>query len=461
MKKMKKVRMRSSVIAPFLGVAVALAGLVTSNVSANAASRTVVVWSPYKGANLKLWNAAIGRIEAANPGLKITSVGSIDMAKSLAAINAGHGPDISVSNGSGNLGWFCGSGAWQNLSNLITDKSVGIDLKATFTAASLASTVSNNNRCALPLNTEVFGLFYNKDLLAKAGFKQPPKTTDDLLAMSKKLTTFDAKGDIKTAGFVPWAGYYGFGMESVWLGQSFGAQWYSAGKSAFGSDQAWVQAFNWQHNFIAQVFGGGDFAKGSRLLTKFVAARGDEWGTGHDFMTGRVAMKWDANWMAPQFCTGDAAILAEKCTQKVNFGIAPFPVAPNLASTLYGSGTADEPQMGISKGSKNMKDAWIVLKALATDTALAAEWDKTNGAPSALLASSARPKNQPSWYEPIYQIGSNPKSGYHTMVNTGEHQDEGLLQDLMSSWQANHTPDISKALASIGTQVNQIIANNK
>ena len=106
--------MKKRLFASFAVVAMVAGSLVAASSASQAASRTVVVWSPYQGGNLDLWNAAIKRIETANPGLSVTSVGNIDMAKSLAAINAGNGPDISVSNGNGNLGWFCGTGAWQN-----------------------------------------------------------------------------------------------------------------------------------------------------------------------------------------------------------------------------------------------------------------------------------------------------------------------------------------------------------
>ena len=452
--------MKKRLLASFAIFALAAGSMVAASTTATAAgTRTVTVWSPYKGGNLDLWNAAIKRIEAANPGLKVTSVGSIDMAKSLAAINAGNGPDISVSNGAGNLGWFCGTGAWQNLNTLIAGSN-GLNMKSTFSAAAVNSTISNNVRCALPLNSEVFAFFWNKDLLAKAGYKSAPKTTTELLEASKALTTFNADGSIKTAGFVPWAGYYGFDMDSMWLGQMFGAKWYAGDRSsAFGSDPKWAKAFAWQKDFIAKVYGGGNFEKGSKLLTKFVASRGGEWGTDHDFMTGRVAMKWDANWMAPMYCTGDDWSLADKCTSKVNFGIAGFPVAPeNIAA--YGSGVVGQGQMGISKGSKNVKDAWIVMKALATDTKLAAAWDAANGSPSSLLAKAARPANQPDWYQSVYDVMNNPKSAYHTVKNTGEHLEESMLQNLMASWQAGDTPNIKTALSDLADKVNQIIARN-
>lgn len=452
--------MKKRLLASLAVIALAAGSMVAASTTATAAgTRTVTVWSPYHDDNLDLWNAAIKRVEAANPGLKVISVGSIDMAKSLAAINAGNGPDISVSNGAGNLGWFCGTGAWQNLNTLIAGSN-GLNVKSTFSAAAVNSTISNNVRCALPLASEVFAFYWNKDLLAKVGFKSAPKTTTELLDASKALTTFNADGSIKTAGFVPWAGYYGFDMDSMWLGQMFGAKWYAGDRSsAFASDPKWAKAFAWQKDFIAKVYGGGNFEKGSKLLTKFVASRGGEWGTDHDFMTGRVAMKWDANWMAPMFCTGDDWSMADKCTAKVNFGIAGFPTSPDNTAA-FGSGVVGEAQMGISKGSKNVKDAWIVMKALATDTKLAAAWDSANGAPSTLLSKDARPAKYPDWYQPIYDVAANPKSSYHSMKNTGEHLEEAMLQDLMASWQAGDTSNIKSALSDLATKVNQIISRN-
>lgn len=450
---------KKRLFASFAVTALVAGSLVATTSVATAATRSVTVWSPYKGAQLDMWNEAIKRVEAANPGLTISSVGSIDMSKSIAAINAGNGPDISVSNGNGNLGWFCGTGAWQKLNTLIAGKN-GIDMKSTFTASAVASSISNNNRCALPLYSEVFAFYWNKDALAKAGYKTPPKTTTELFEYSKKLTTFNSDGSIKTAGFVPWAGYYGFGMDSMWLGQMFGARWYGGDqRAAFASDPKWAKAFNWQKDFIAKVYGGGDFEAGSKLLLKFVAAKGGEWGTDHDFMTGRVAMKWDANWMAPMFCTGDDWTMAEKCTSKVNFGITGFPVSPDN-SGAYGSGVVGQAQMGMSKGSKNVKDAWIVMKALATDAKHAAAWDAANGSPSSLLTKAARPANQPTWYLPVYDVASNQKSAYHILKNTGHHLEEVLLQNLMSSWQAGDTANIKSALSDLAQEVNQIVSRN-
>lgn len=448
-------------IASLGAIALVSGAIVGSGVSANAATRTVTVWSPYSGDNLAKWNASIARIEKANPGLTIKSVGDVDMAKSLAAINSGTGPDISVSSGAGNLGWFCGTGAWQNLSTLVAGRN-GLKIDQVFTPASVKYSISGHIRCALPsIATESFGFYYNKDLLAKAGFKTAPKTTADLLNYSQKLTTFDSSGNIKTAGFVPWAGYYGFEMDAMWLGYMFNARWYNADKSpGFSSDAKWAKAFQWQHDFIAKVYGGGDFKKGSTALTKFVAARGDEWGAGHDFITGRVAMKLDADWMAPMFCDPDGWALNPCTKPAVNFGTAPFPVDAAV-SKVYGGGVIGGQLMGISKGSKNVADAWIVMKALATDETLATDYANANGSVPVLKSSLASGKiTFPAVYQTFYDIASNANSGYHLLPNAGEHLDDAVIYDFMSAWQAGSTTNLKEGLAAASTKLAGILARN-
>ena len=58
----------------------------------------------------------------------------------------------------------------------------------------------------MPLLADVYGLYYNKDLLAKAGISGPPKTISELYDDAKKLTQRNSDGSIKVAGFVPTIG---------------------------------------------------------------------------------------------------------------------------------------------------------------------------------------------------------------------------------------------------------------
>jgi multiple sugar transport system substrate-binding protein len=456
---------KNRLVAATAAAALLASGLIGAT-SAQAADRTITVWVPFGGGNLAMWQASADRIEAKNPGLTIDLVGEIDMAKSLAAINAGNGPDISVANGAGNVGWFCGTGAWQNINDLVSGKKYNnpLNMAKTFTPGSIRTTLSGKVRCALPFSSEIFGFYYNKDLLKAQGISVP-KTTTQLIAASKKLTTFEANGDIKTAGYIPWAGFMDNDMGSLFLGHMFGARWFNAkGQSSFAADPAWAKAFAWQKEFIRTVYGNGSFATGSRKIQKFIAGAGDFWGGNNDFIKGRVAMLAHADWMSMMWCDPEGWNLNPCTTPAVNFGTAPLPVAPNLVKSHYGSGVMGNNTFGISRGTTNVKDAWIVLKGLATDKTLALAWANANGDPSSLLVARTKSGTNlayPSFYQAFYNISNHKLSGYHPLLNTSEHLEEAGLQTLMSAWQANTVGDVRNGLRDLAKRVNQIIARNK
>jgi len=58
---------------------------------------------------------------------------------------------------------------------------------------------------ALPFETDIRLLFYNKDLFVKAGLdpNRPPKTWNELWQYADKITKKDSKGDYEVLGFNP------------------------------------------------------------------------------------------------------------------------------------------------------------------------------------------------------------------------------------------------------------------
>lgn len=59
----------------------------------------------------------------------------------------------------------------------------------------------------IPTEIDNYCLVYNKALLRKEGFTEPPKTWEELITMGKKLTKYDARGRITQYGFVFLAGW--------------------------------------------------------------------------------------------------------------------------------------------------------------------------------------------------------------------------------------------------------------
>lgn len=100
---------------------------------------------------------------------------------------SGEGPDIYMIS-PGDFMKFAKSGLMKDLT---ADFPAGV--KEDFLPASLDAVTYNGKIMALPFELETLGLYYNKEMLDKAGV-QVPKTWDELYAAAKKLTTDKVAG---------------------------------------------------------------------------------------------------------------------------------------------------------------------------------------------------------------------------------------------------------------------------
>jgi multiple sugar transport system substrate-binding protein len=100
---------------------------------------------------------------------------------------SGNGPDIYMIS-PGEFMKFAKSGLMKDLTPYFAP-----GVKEDFLPASLDAVTYNNQIMALPFELELLGLYYNKDMLDKAGV-QVPKTWDELHDAAKKLTTDKVAG---------------------------------------------------------------------------------------------------------------------------------------------------------------------------------------------------------------------------------------------------------------------------
>ena len=131
-------------------------------------------------------------------------------------------------------------------------------------------------------------------------------------------------------------------------GVAFGAKWYdSAGKTAFGSDPAWLATVKWNKALV-------DFYGYTKLQKWFAKAGGDnsEYAPQNVFEVGKVAMQVDGEWRV-QF------IIDDKAT--VPYATAPFPVADAMADQ-YGIGEVAGTVIGIPKNAPHAEAAWKFVR---------------------------------------------------------------------------------------------------
>jgi multiple sugar transport system substrate-binding protein len=411
----------------------------TINPSESHAPVTISMWSEWTSkAETQVFNKVFDMFHEQYPWITVDSRTGLTDNKITAAINAGNPPDSVLSFGVDNVGLWCSTGAWLNLNDYISGPD-GVDMQATFPPSALTYTSYQGNQCALPFLTDVTGMYYNKDMFKAAGLSDPPKTTDELLEDAKKLTTFDDKGEIQVAGFVPWFGYNCCGMTTLSFGHMFGAQWLDAdGNPAFASDPAWAEMLTWQKKFITDVYGGGDFQTGVEKLQRFVAGTADEFSSANDFEIGRVAITLDGEWRAgPNFIGLDAPNL--------NYDTAPLPTSAG-ASDTYGSGVAGGTVIGIPRGSEHEAEAWLLVKFMATNTdVLTYMANNAYNVPTTFDSLKSPDLNFVPQFQTFLDAFNNPSSEYRPTTPIGD----GLgtyLDNFADEWQQGKATDLAGGL---------------
>ena len=183
------------------------------------------------------WEKTVADFEKANPNVKITvqAIQNEDLdGKLQTALNSGSAPDIFLQRGGGKMAAMVDAGQLMDITGAVTDAT-----KKVISAGSFKAEELNGKTYAMPVATLPGGLFYSKDLFAKAGITELPKTIADLNTAVSKL---------KAAGIDPIA----LGAKDAWPA----AHWYywfslrecsadalnTAAKDKTFADPCWLKA---------------------------------------------------------------------------------------------------------------------------------------------------------------------------------------------------------------------------
>lgn len=398
---------------------------------------TIEIWGAWTGRELRQFNQIFDGFTEKYPWITVNSVGGVGDQKLIASINSGKPPDVVLSFTLDNVGQFCASGAWQDLTPYMERDNFDL---GQFPPAALTYTSFAGSQCALPFLTDAYGLYYNTDMFEKAGITEPPRTLSELVATAKKLTVFNPDGSIKVAGFVPWLGYYENTV--VTFGTTFDTTWYSedGSTSAIDSDPAWQEMFQWQKEFV-------DFY-GAANLQRFVAGSGDEFSTAHDMYSGRIAMNLDGEWRT-------AFIANEK--PGLNYATAPFPV-PDDRADEYGMGQIGGTIIGMPRGSPHPEEAWLLLQYMATDTnTLVYMANNVRNVPTTFGALESANLDVTPQFQTFLDIFQDPNSHYKQSSAIGS-ADQTLLQDFASNWQVGKETDLEAGLRKVAQQIDDQLA---
>jgi multiple sugar transport system substrate-binding protein len=384
----------------------------------------------------------IDAFEDANPNIHVKVVGNITDDKINQALRAGgsSAPDVVSSFTTDNVGQFCTSKAFADLTPFMEES--GVDPAATFPPAQLEYTQYDGNQCALPLLSDAYGLYYNKDAFAAAGITEPPRTMSEFDADAVKLTRSDGDSYAQL-GFMP--NYHGY-ESSI---SHFAAQWSPTyfnedGTSNVGSDPAFAESMEWQKSLVDKL---GGFDK----LERYRATFGDEFGAKNPFMTGQVAMAIDGEWRAG---------MIEADAPDLNFGVAPFPVPDDQADS-YGKGYITGTIVGIASTSEKQNAAWRFVQFLTSDTKAVVDFaNAIHNVPSTLDALASPDVSQDPAMQTFIAIASNPASNTTpASPNGGAYQ--LTLQDVGYAYESGEQSDLAAGLSEAAEQIDTDIDQSK
>ena len=402
---------------------------------------TITLWSGFTDRELGIIGQAVQKFHADYPWITVKSVGGQDDDKIVKAIRGGNAPDAALSFSADRLGSYCSSGAWIDLDSYLKRDNVDVN---TFPKPSQGYTTYQGKRCALPSLADVYGLYYNTDMLKAAGYDAPPKTASELMDMAVKMTKYNSDGSIKVAGFVPMFGFYE--MVPAHIAPAWGAKWVDGeGKSSLSSDPHWAAMLEWQKKFVDAI--------GYDKLKRFTASTGSsEFSASNFFETGKVAMNIDGEYRT-------AFIKSEH--PELHYDTAPFPVDDSQPG-LYGAGYVTGNLIGIPKTSTGDKReaAWQLVKYLATNTDV--QVLLSNGLRNvpttvqALGSSTLTPDPQFAKFLDIYQ---NPATD-STPVTASGSADQDLLTAYVDKWQAGSGGDLQAGLKKVDGQIDDELAQS-
>lgn len=306
---------------------------------------TITYWASNQGASLdndkQILTPEIAKFEK-QTGIKVKLevLAWKDLTpNTLAAAVSGQGPDV-LNIGNTNAVTFQSTGAFYPFD----DKALqAIGGKDRFVASAFATAGAEGKvPASIPLYSQVYGLYYNKQLFADAGIK-PPTTWEELISAAKALT----KPDKHKYGYVAAGGTVNFSMHYSFI---FGAQ---NGGSPFDKDG--------KPTFTSQGMVDG-VKQYIDLLSKYHVVNPSD------------AQYTDGNQAVGDFARGDAAMLmAQTSTSNVlkvdgmdpaAYGIVPVPAPTGGAKvSSFVAGT----NISIFKNSKNIDAALKFVKFMTSD----------------------------------------------------------------------------------------------
>ncbi|OHD79296.1 MAG: ABC transporter substrate-binding protein [Spirochaetes bacterium RIFOXYC1_FULL_54_7] len=221
--------------------------LILAAQAASAAPVTITYWQYFYQSKVDLVDELIKQFEAKNPDIKVDHVTfpyeSYNQ-KVAASIPAGEGPDV-INLYSGWLPMYVKANYIQQLPQADFSDAY---MKSTYFPFVMDAVKFGGKLYAAPTAVRTLALIWNKKLFREAGLdpEKPPKTLDELAAFARRLSKYDAQGNLIQAGLAMQPNGQGHSwLRDVLFRQFGGAPYDTTGRRVAYDSAQGVAALQW------------------------------------------------------------------------------------------------------------------------------------------------------------------------------------------------------------------------
>jgi multiple sugar transport system permease protein len=343
--------------------------LLASAALAGPKPRDLIIWGVNLGPNSKGDQAVIREFQRRHPELNVRvlnmGAGGMDPQKLMTAIVGNVAPDV-ISQDRFTISDWASRGAFMSLDDYVArdrDKDPLCPRKEQYYPAAWEEASYGGKVYGIPYGADDRILYYNKAIFARhaddlraAGLDpdRPPRTWTELLKYAKILTEYNPNGTLKSVGFLPnfgnsWLYLYCFQTDAQFMSED-------GRRCTLDSPEA-EEALDFMVKGYDQV---GGYEQANKFSSGFLGQENDA------FLTGKVAMKVDGNWILDDM---------SRFHPEIQLGIAPPPV-PDDRYNHTGHYTKDKDTFiswiggfcyAIPKGARDPEDGWEFIKFVTSN----------------------------------------------------------------------------------------------